>query len=116
MARRPVQARAEKRRASLLDAAARILEREGYAAVTTNAIAREAKTAVGTVYDYFPDKEALLVALLARYRVRLHEAVLPVVVDGPSDLDALIERGVRAFARFYREEPGYAERLLAMGQ
>ncbi len=109
-ARKPVQARAERRRDSLLDAAARLLAREGYEAITTNAIAREAKAGVGTVYDYFPNKEAVLAALLERYRQRLEALLLQTLAAAAqADLDELVDRGVRAFARFYREELGYAE-------
>ncbi|MCA9620078.1 MAG: TetR/AcrR family transcriptional regulator [Myxococcales bacterium] len=106
--RKPVQRRAEERRRSLLDAATRLLERDGYEAVTTNAIATEAGAAVGTVYDYFPNKEALLAALLARYQERLQAHLLASLGEGAADRDALVERGVRAFASFYRQEPGYA--------
>jgi len=108
--RRPVQARAEKRRASLLDAAATILARDGYEGLNTNALAKEAHAAVGTVYDYFPNKQAVLLALLERYRKRLEAALLPTLAEAAQgDLDTLIEGGVRAFADFYRDEPGYAE-------
>ncbi|MCA9710142.1 MAG: TetR/AcrR family transcriptional regulator [Myxococcales bacterium] len=108
--RRPVQRRAARRRDSLLDAAARLLASEGYEAITTNAIAREAGAAVGTVYDYFPNKEAVLAALLERYRQRLEQLLLRTLADaGKADVDTLVDRGVRAFARFYREETGYAE-------
>jgi AcrR family transcriptional regulator len=108
--RAPIQARAEKRRDSLLDAAARLLAREGWDAVSTSAIAREANAAVGTVYDYFPDKAAVLASLLARYRERLLARVQGALTDAShTGRDALVERTVRAFADFYRSEPGYLE-------
>ncbi len=118
MTREPVQARAQRRRDSLLDAAQRLLAREGFAAINTNAVAREASAAIGTVYDYFPNKAALLAALLERYRARLRAALLTALgrdgADADADnaaleLDAIVERGVRAFADFYRREPGYAQ-------
>ena len=49
----------------------RVIIRLGFGAVTTNAIAAEAGAAIGTVYDYFPNKEALLGALLERYQARM---------------------------------------------
>jgi len=109
MSREPKQARAEKRRASLLDAAAALLDRHGYGAVTTNAIAKEAGAAVGTVYDYFPDKAAVLSALLERYRERLQHTIMGALAEAGTDTNELVERSVRAFARFYQEEPGYAQ-------
>ena len=112
--RRPDQARAARRRDSLLDAVTRLLAARGYEAVTTNAIAREAGTAVGTVYDYFPNKDAILVALLERYRQRLEQRLMTTLAAAAdAELDMLVERGVRAFADFYREEAGYAELWLS---
>lgn len=108
--RTPVQARATRRRNSLLDAVARLLAAEGYDAITTNAIAREAGTAIGTVYDYFPNKEAMLTALLERYRRRLEQRLMTALAEAAgAELDVLVERGVRAFADFYRQETGYAQ-------
>jgi AcrR family transcriptional regulator len=107
-----VQARALRRRELLLDATARVLDRVGYDGLTTNAVAKEASTGVGTVYEYFPSREALVTGLLERYAVRLggmldHALSLP-----GKDLPAkawpeMADRIVDAFARFWREEPGY---------
>ena len=110
MTRKPVQPRGQRRRESLLDAAAALLERAGYEAVNTNAIAEEAGAAVGTVYHYFPDKPALLAALLERYRGRLEQALMDALAPVMQEsLEVLVEVGVRAFADFYVREPGYAE-------
>ncbi|WP_418957156.1 TetR/AcrR family transcriptional regulator [Streptomyces tritici] len=57
------QARGERRIAQLLQAAASVFCRTGYAAASTNAIAREAKVSPGTLYQYFPNKEAIAVEL-----------------------------------------------------
>ncbi len=108
--RTPRQARAEKRRESLLRAAAQLLERVGYEAVTTNAIAKEARASVGTLYEYFPNKEAIFVALLEDYRQRLAVVLSAAVANIESaDLEEATGRCVRAFAHFYGTEPGYAE-------
>ncbi len=108
--RKPVQARATARRDSLLVAAARLLEREGYDSVTTNAIATEARTSVGTVYVYFKNKEEILAALLARYQDRLEAALGSALGDAmTAPIDDVVDRTVRTFATFYASEPGYAE-------
>lgn len=52
---------------ALLDATARILVREGYDGVSTNRIAAVAGVSIGSLYQYFPNKEALVVALLTRH-------------------------------------------------
>lgn len=105
--REPVQERARRRRESILDATARLLDREGYGALTTNAVAREAQAAIGTVYEYFPNREALLAALLARHGERLGEVIDRAIVGAGGDPIATGDRVVDAFARFWLEEPGY---------
>jgi AcrR family transcriptional regulator len=50
----------------ILEAAARILEERGLAGYTTNAIAERAGVSIGSLYQYFPNKDALTVALIDR--------------------------------------------------
>ncbi|MFE9254685.1 TetR/AcrR family transcriptional regulator [Streptomyces sp. NPDC006879] len=57
------QARGERRVAQLLEAAAGVFCRQGYAAASTNAIAREAGVSPGTLYQFFPNKEAIAAEL-----------------------------------------------------
>lgn len=64
--RRPVQARAQATVDYVLLAAARVFKREGFAA-TTNRIAAAAGVSIGTLYEYFPNKQALLLALAERH-------------------------------------------------
>ena len=52
---------------TLLDATARVLTREGYDRASTNRIAAKAGVSVGSLYQYFPNKEALVAALVARH-------------------------------------------------
>lgn len=58
----PVQNRALRTRATLLETVEEIVAAEGAAAVTTTAIAERAGVSVGTLYRYFADREALLLA------------------------------------------------------
>lgn len=60
------QARGERRIAQLLDAAASVFCTSGYTAASTNAIAREAGVSPGTLYQFFPNKEAIAVELGGR--------------------------------------------------
>ncbi|MFJ7588097.1 TetR family transcriptional regulator [Streptomyces sp. NPDC097617] len=57
------QARGERRISQLLAAAAGVFCRTGYASASTNAIAREAGVSPGTLYQYFPNKEAIAIEL-----------------------------------------------------
>lgn len=57
--KRPTQARAKATVQAIFDAFVRIWQRDGWARLTTRAVALEAGIAVGTLYDYFPSKVAL---------------------------------------------------------
>ena len=63
----PLQERSRRTVERILDAAARIFHEQGYAGATTNDIADEADVSVGSLYQYFPNKDALLVALTKRH-------------------------------------------------
>jgi AcrR family transcriptional regulator len=63
----PRQERSRRTVERILDASARIFHEQGYSAATTNDIADEADVSVGSLYQYFPNKDALLVALTSRH-------------------------------------------------
>jgi len=65
--REPQQERAALRRAKFLKVAEKLIAEHGYDAVTMTAIAAGAGASIGTLYDYFPDKTALAVALKTEY-------------------------------------------------
>ena len=65
--RAPQQARAAIRRAKFLEVAANLIGEIGFDALTMTAIAEHAGASIGTLYDYFPDKQALGMAIMAQY-------------------------------------------------
>src|SRR5205809_3073218 len=75
MARRPLtnprkhasQARSRATVDALIEATARILVREGFDKASTNRIAEAAGVSVGSLYQYYPGKEALVVAVIERH-------------------------------------------------
>jgi AcrR family transcriptional regulator len=69
--RRPAQARSLATRDAIFEAAAQILEREGEGAFNTNRLAERAGVSVGTIYQYFPDKAAVLIAMSRAEQARL---------------------------------------------
>jgi len=71
MRRLPKQQRGKQRVEKILDAAAEIFLEVGYEAATTHAIASRANTAVGSLYQFFPDKSALFHALEVRHVERV---------------------------------------------
>jgi AcrR family transcriptional regulator len=64
--KRPVQERSRATYESMLDAAARLLERHGYAALTTNHVAEAAGVAIGSLYEYFPTKDVIVAEVVRR--------------------------------------------------
>lgn len=92
--RKPAQPRAQATVAAILEASARILRREGRAAFNTNRIAELAGVSIGTLYGYFPDKEAIYIAL-ARQIIDEDGREMMKVLDedhGPETIRILIRR------------------------
>lgn len=110
----PVQARASARVESLLDATASVIEDGGYEVLTTAMVAHAANTSIGTVYRYFPDRIALLVALAARNAERLSVRIERALADEAhtSWWDAL-EAASAEYVIAYREIPSF--RMLRTG-
>ncbi len=83
----------------------------GYARATTNHVAARAETSIGALYRFFPNKEALLVALADRYRERL-VAVLGQLesqrgLGPPLTLGDAIAHGIDTFNAFLAAHPGF---------
>ena len=74
--KRPVQARSRETVAAILEAAAHVFAQRGVAGFTTNHVAVRAGVSIGSVYQYFPDKDALLAALVERDMQSAHDAML----------------------------------------
>ncbi|MGC4118637.1 MAG: TetR/AcrR family transcriptional regulator [Myxococcales bacterium] len=72
----PVQGRSKATVEQVLAAAAQVFESHGYAAGTTNRIAQRAGVSIGTLYQYYPSKEAIAVALLERHIEETHRRSL----------------------------------------
>src|SRR5258706_6739469 len=74
----PRQARSKATVDAIVEACARLLQGGDYAAVTTNHIAERAGVSIGTLYEFFPNKEAIVTELIERRLTRL----LGVVSEG----------------------------------
>jgi AcrR family transcriptional regulator len=92
----------------LLDAADTVFAEVGYERATTNAICAQAGVSPGTLYQFFPNKQAVAEALAARYLERLpetHRAAFDVAsADAP--LAELISHVVDPFISLHRQGPG----------
>lgn len=102
----PRQARSRATVDVILDGAARILEAQGEAGFTTNRVAAVAGVSVGTLYQYFPGKAAVLAALVAREQKARAErlAALAAAMQG-LDLPSTVRALVRALVAGERERP-----------
>lgn len=119
--KRPRQARSQATVTAILQAAAHILETQGLPGFTTNAVAERAGVSIGSLYQYFPAREALLAALIREKREGLL-AALEGAADQPpdGDLPKLLIALVRAGIAHWQARPGltrglgYAEVILPM--
>jgi AcrR family transcriptional regulator len=106
----PQQARSRALIQRVLDAAEALLAAEGVEALTTTRIAAEADVAVGSLYQYFPDKRAIVDALAARY-LEEFEGLMDEMAERAAgerwQADDLVDRLIDAYADRYRREPGY---------
>lgn len=104
--KKAVQPRARATVDAILTATARLLVREGYDRASTNRVAEAAGVSIGSLYQYFPSKEALVAALLARH-VEEMSAVLhreaALVIDAP--LPVAVEHIVRAMLAAHAINP-----------
>lgn len=78
----PTQARAWHTLRAIFDATLQVLERHGEARLTTARIAERAGCSVGTLYQYFPDKDALLLAMIDLETERVMAELAQLLQDG----------------------------------
>jgi len=106
----PQQARSRALIQRVLDSAEELLASEGVEALTTTRIAREANVAVGSLYQYFPDKRTIVDALAARYLDEFEGLMDEMAEHAAGErwaADDLVDRLIDAYADRYRREPGY---------
>lgn len=107
--RRPRQERARATFDAILVAAREIIARDGYASLTTNKVADRAGASIGSLYQYFPNKETILVTLLEEHMAGLR----PLIEESLNELadpevafsEALHRMFVRLIARHRDADP-----------
>ena len=95
---------------NILEAAARILKRDGLAKLTTNHIADQAGVSVGSVYQYFPNKQAILVQLMTA-QLEHAMATRPTEMDSEVSLESHIAAAVGWHLALRRDDPLLFQRL-----
>lgn len=106
--RLPVQKRSAERFERLLDACAELLDEVGYAGLTTKEVARRAEVPIGTLYQFFSDREGLIGALAARNL----ESFLGRVADRleqeePEGISGIVDVTVDEFVTMRRTVTGF---------
>lgn len=103
------QARGERRITQLLHAAANVFCTVGYTASSTNAIAREAGVSPGTLYQFFPNKEAIAVELSGQLLKEMEAAHGRIFTEENArlPLDELIDAVTDPFIEFNAENPAF---------
>lgn len=110
--KRPRQERSRATVDAILDATARVLVQEGYDRASTNRVAETAGVSVGSLYQYFPNKEAMVGELVDRFSRRITDMVvdrLAELADAPPE-DVTREL-VSAMVQIKREDPRLAQVL-----
>jgi AcrR family transcriptional regulator len=114
MARRPLtnprkHATQERSRATvdaLIEATARILVREGFDKASTNRIAEEAGVSVGSLYQYYPGKEALVAAVIDRHNQEIMQVVRGALAEVASQpIEKAVRRLVAVAIEAHRVDP-----------
>ena len=110
--RRPKQRRAQQTVDAVLDAVVRLLKRRGVRAVTTNRIAEVAGVSIGSVYQYFPDKQAIFVALHQRHIDQIDRMVETTLIKhATSSLDDLMRAMIEGMIDAHSADPELYELL-----
>jgi AcrR family transcriptional regulator len=108
MRRQPKQARSQERVHHILDAAEQLFIESGYEQTTTRAIATRAEIPVGSLYQFFPDKAAIMRALADRYFEQEYQMFVQLHVEWADAAIAIyVDRMIDAFGQFADEHPGY---------
>lgn len=106
----PTQARSRERVERILDATAGLVLVDGIDGLTTRAIADAAELPVASLYQYFSDKEAVLLALCERDMAEMDDQVardLAAISD--LTIASLVETSMRAFVAVYHRRPAFMQ-------
>jgi AcrR family transcriptional regulator len=114
--RTPQQERGERRLAQLLESAALVMTDVGYDAATMTAIAERAGASIGALYQYFPNKEAVVRALRHQYAGEIEALWLPLTAKGSRlGIRQLVDRIIDMFVDYIERRPAYFPVLSAPG-
>jgi AcrR family transcriptional regulator len=106
----PSQQRSAKRVSAMLDACAQIVAERGYDGLTTTLVAERAAVAIGSLYQFFPDKRAIALALADRNRAMFVERVTARCDrESFADWREAVEAVLEEFLDMHRTVTGFSE-------
>ena len=113
--KQPAQGRSRFTVRQIVEAAARVFEERGYAGANTNRIAERAGVSIGSLYQYFPNKESILAVLLEQHTQEVANAVEAIrrhVAEEPHDLVGVLEHFVEDMVELHSKNPRLQHVLL----
>ncbi|MBK1889644.1 TetR/AcrR family transcriptional regulator [Undibacterium sp. 14-3-2] len=118
--KKPLQSRSEVTIDAIFEAGARILQTQELAAFNTNAVAKLAGVSIGTLYQYFPNKNAILIAMAQRELNKVSQTIIQ-KIDSNSAVDdrelarTIVRALLKAFGGRQRMRKVLLEALIANG-
>jgi len=100
------QSRSRASVSAILEASSQVLAEDGYSAFNTNVVARRAGVSVGTLYQYFPNKESLLAAVQQKHLDEIASALERAFSFPELSLSAAVERMIEAVIAVHNINPG----------
>lgn len=106
---------------ALIEATARVLVREGFDRASTNRIAETAGVSVGSLYQYFPSKEALVAAVIDRHKQEILQVIRGALAEvATQPMEQAVRKLVGAAIKAHRIDPKLhrvlAEQIPRMGK
>jgi AcrR family transcriptional regulator len=101
--KQPLQARSQATIDAIVQAAAQLIGAQGLDGFNTNAVAERAGVSIGSLYQYFPNKDAIMAALIRQTQAERAEALGAVLAQPHSSLADLVRAVVHAINRQHRE-------------
>lgn len=106
----PIQARSRERVERILDATAQLVLVDGIDGLTTRGIADAAELPVASLYQYFSDKDAVLLALCERDMTEMDDQVARDLAAVPDlTIATMVETAMRAFVKVYHRRPAFMQ-------
>jgi AcrR family transcriptional regulator len=117
MRKLPTQDRAQRTIETIFQATAQIVESEGESGLTTNKVAKNAGFSIGTLYQYFPSKEAILLAMINRERRRVLDelqAMMKRAVQERRDANSAVRELVHTLVESFGSGPKHKRAMIRL--